>query len=93
MQQYTVYFISKLLYMFRVVSPPIIRNTITVSTASGTSQPLLLPVAIATGSNNGCEQDRPDPARKLSTNLYDIHHCCVYSEKHLMMDKGTVRNM
>jgi len=23
----------------------------------------------------------PDPARKLSTNLYDIHHCCVYSEK------------
>jgi len=30
-----------------------------------------------------CEQDqfRPDPARKLSTNLYDIHHCCVYNEK------------
>ena len=24
---------------------------------------------------------RPDPARKLSANLYDIHHCCVYSEK------------
>jgi len=23
---------------------------------------------------------RPDPARKLSVNLYDIHHCCVYSE-------------
>ena len=22
---------------------------------------------------------RPDPARKLSTNLYDIYHCCVYS--------------
>jgi len=22
----------------------------------------------------------PDPARKLSENLYDIHHCCVYSE-------------
>jgi hypothetical protein len=21
-----------------------------------------------------------DPARKLSTNLYDIHHCWVYSE-------------
>jgi len=26
MQRYTVYFISKLLYMFRVVLPPIIRN-------------------------------------------------------------------
>ena len=36
---------------------------------------------------------RPDPARKLSANLYDIHHCCVYSEKLLMMDTGTVRNI
>jgi len=35
----------------------------------------------------------PDPARKLSANLYDIKHCCVYSEKLLMMDRGTVRNM
>ena len=23
----------------------------------------------------------PDPARKLSANLYDTHHCYVYSEK------------
>jgi len=23
----------------------------------------------------------PDPARKLSANVYDIHKCCVYSEK------------
>jgi hypothetical protein len=35
----------------------------------------------------------PDPARKLSADLYDIYHCCVYSEKLLMMDRGTVRNM
>jgi len=35
----------------------------------------------------------PDPARKLSANLYDIYHCCVPSEKLLMMDRGTVRNM
>jgi len=35
----------------------------------------------------------PDPARQLSINLYDIYHCCVYSEKLLMMDRGTVRNM
>jgi hypothetical protein len=33
------------------------------------------------------------PAHKLSANLYDIYHCCVYSEKLLMMDRGTVRNM
>ena len=42
---------------------------------------------------SACEQDQdPDPARKLSANLYDIYHCCVHSEK-LMMDRGTVRNM
>jgi len=35
-----------------------------------------------------CEQ-----ALKLSANLYDKYHCCVYSEKLLMMDSGTVRNM
>ena len=33
--------------------------------------------------------ERPGPARKLSANLYDIYHCCVYSEKILMMDRGT----
>jgi len=38
-------------------------------------------------------QFRPDPARKLSANLYDIYNCCVYSEKLLMMDRGTIRNM
>jgi len=26
-------------------------------------------------------QFHPDPARTLSANLYDIYHCCVYSEK------------
>ena len=29
----------------------------------------------------------------LAANLYDIYHCCVYSEKLLMMDRGSVRNM
>jgi hypothetical protein len=37
-----------------------------------------------------CEQD---PARKLPANLCDIYHCRVYSEKLLMMDRGTARNM
>jgi len=39
------------------------------------------------------QEFRPDPARKLSANLYDIYHCCVYSEKLLMMARVTVRNM
>jgi len=34
-----------------------------------------------------------DTLRAGSANLYDIYHCCVYSEKLLMMDRGTVRNM
>ena len=38
-------------------------------------------------------QFRPDPAHKLSANLYDIYHSCVYSEKLLMMDRGAVRNI
>jgi hypothetical protein len=36
--------------------------------------------------------ERPDPACKLSANLYDIHDCCVYSVKLVMMDRDTVRN-
>jgi len=39
------------------------------------------------GLPTACEQTAP--VRKL----YDIWHCCVYSEKRLMMDRGTVRNM
>jgi len=37
-----------------------------------------------------------DLVRKLSANLYDIYvplMCVQYSEKLLMMDRGTVRNM
>jgi len=34
-----------------------------------------------------------DPARRLSAKLYDVYHCCGYSEKLLMMDRGTVRKM
>jgi len=28
-----------------------------------------------------------------SANLYDIYHCCVYNEKLLMTDRGTVWNV
>jgi len=51
-------------------------------------------VLLASASVVGMElQFYPDPARKLSANLYDKYHCCVYSEKLLMIDRGTVRNM
>jgi len=48
-----------------------------------------------TGLLTACEQDQDGTAvpRKLSANLYDIYHCCVYNEKFLMMDRGTDRNM
>ena len=44
-----------------------------------------------THSTSRIRMFHPDPARKLSSNQYDIYHCCVYIEKLLMMDKGTVQ--
>jgi hypothetical protein len=35
----------------------------------------------------------PDPACKLSVNLYDIDRCCVYSEKLLMMDRNCLKHV
>jgi len=32
-------------------------------------------------------------AESLRVNLYDMYHCCVYSEKLLMVDVGSVRNI
>jgi len=45
-----------------------------------------------------CEQDQDGTSSvlascQLSANLYDIHHCCVYSKELLMIERGTVRNM
>ena len=34
-----------------------------------------------------------DSCEQLSAYQYNIYHCCVYSEKLLMMDRGIVRNM
>jgi hypothetical protein len=33
----------------------------------------------------------PGPALKLSANLYDVYHYCVYSEKLLILDRETVQ--
>jgi hypothetical protein len=111
MQHYTVYFIWKLLYMFRVVPPPIIRSaynciySIWYLSDRYCYLPLSLKswnwfecavggvgcgwrwlwVALAVGgvtpptarSNQNQDQDgtafHPDPACKLSANLYDTY--------------------
>ena len=67
--------------MFRTVPLSIIRSYFTVHTA------MVYVIQLASRISTF----RPDSARKL----YDIrvYHCCVYSEKLLMMDRGTVRNM
>jgi len=48
---------------------------------------------VSTFQKYTCLQFRPDPVRKPSADLCEIYHCCVYSEKLLMMDRGTVRDM
>ena len=70
--------------MFRTIPLSIIRSFFLVHTAV---------VYVILLANRIRTEFRPDPARKLSANLYDIHHCCVYSEKPLVMDRETVRNM
>jgi len=66
------------LYMFRTVPLSIIRSFLLY-----TQQWYMLH-----RSSDSCEQDQDVPA-----NLYNIYHCCVYSEKLLMMARGTVGNM
>ena len=73
MQLYTIYFICKLLYMFRVVPPPIIRSIKLYLRRLVLVKPLLVPVAIveelellciskpstiATGTSNGLTSTR-----------------------------------
>ena len=75
------------LYMFQTVSLSIIRSF------SLYTQQWYMSHRFADSLWAGSGRNHPDPAHKLSANLYDIYHCCVYSEKLLMMDTGTVRNM
>jgi len=49
-----------------------------------------VPLSIIMGFPLYTQQWYTQIARKLSANLYDIYHCCVYSEKLLMIDRGTV---
>jgi len=76
--------------MFRTVPVSIIRSF------SLYTQQWYMSYRFADGLRAGSGRIRAfhlDPDRKLSANLYDIHHCRLYSEKPLMMDRGTVRNM
>jgi len=75
------------LYMFRRVPLSIIRSF------SLYTQHWYMSYSFADSLQAGSGRFHPDPARKLSANLYNIYHCCVYGEKLLMMDRGTVRNM
>ena len=77
-------------------------ETLHVSDSSPVHQFFTLHTAVGiyhTGLLTACKQDQdgtafyPDPACKQSANLYDIYHWCVCSEKLLMIDRGTVRNM
>ena len=70
--------------MFRTVSLSIIRSFFYCTHSND--------ICHADSLRAGSGRIRPDPACKLSANLYDVYHCCVYSEKLLMMDRGTVRN-
>jgi len=75
--------------MFRTVPQPIIRSF------SLYTQQWYMSYRFTDSLRERSERNQfsPDPARKLAANLYDIYHCCVYSEKLLMMDRGIVGNM
>jgi len=65
------------LYMFRTVRLSIIRSLFTVNSA----MVYVLQVCGQLSSRTMMElQFHPGPARQLSTELYDIYHCWVYSE-------------
>jgi len=80
MHQFLKFIFGIKFYMFRTVPLSITRSF------SLYAQQWYMSYSLRAGSE-------PDHARKLSANLYDIYHCCVYSEKLLVMDRGTVRNM
>jgi len=65
------------LYVFRRVRLSIIRSLFTVLS----TVVYVIQVCRQLSSRTRMElQFHPGPARKLSTNLYEIHHCWMYSE-------------
>jgi len=65
------------LYMFRTVHLSIIRSLFTVLSA------MVYAIQVCRQLSSRTRMEllfHPGPARKLSTNLYGIHHCWEYSE-------------
>jgi len=89
MHQFLKFIFGIKFYMFRTVPLSIIRSFSLYTQQWYMSYRFADSLRAGSGRNS----IRPDPARKLSANLYDIYHCCVYSEKLLMIDRETVRNM
>ena len=89
MNKFLKFIIGIKLCMFRTVPLSIIRSS------SLYTQHRYMSCRFADSLQAGSGQNKlhPDPARKLSANLYDIYRCCVYSEELLMMDRGTVQNL
>ena len=89
MHQFLKFIFGIKLYMFRTVSLSIIRSLALYT------QQWCMSNRFADSLQEGSERNwfRPNPACKLSTNLCDIYHCCAYSEKLLMMDRGIVQNI
>jgi len=75
------------LYMFRTAPLSIIRSLFTVHSA------MVYVIQVCRQFSSRTRIEHPGPARKLSTDLYDIHHGKCTVNKLLMMDRGTVRNM
>jgi hypothetical protein len=67
-------------YMFRTVPLSIIRSYSLYTQQWYMSYRSVDSFRAAAGSGWNCMEFHPDTARKLSTNLYDIYHCWVYSE-------------
>jgi len=63
------------LYMFRTVPLSIIRSFSVYTQQWYTSY--RFEDSFQAGSGWSWFQFHPDPARKLSTKLHDLHHCCV----------------
>jgi len=100
MHEFLKFILGMKLYMFQTVPLSIIRSfslyiqqwymsyTFADSLRAGSGWNILITDSLRAGS--GWNQFHPDPACKLSANLYDIYHCSVYNEKLLTMDRGTV---
>jgi len=77
MYQFHKFIFGMKVYMFRTVPLSIIRSLLPVHSA----MVYVMQVCRHLTSRIRMElQFHPDPARKLSTNLYDIYHCWVYKE-------------